>query len=85
MINGLAITTTLVIGVPAFFPVLSSAIVCAGCGVTKLVFTKSALPLIACLLPAISDPIGVESIISEIPNTLPPLNKMGFHLVKMED
>ena len=49
MVNGLAITTVIIVAGPVFFPLTSSAVVSAAtwgaCTVTKVFFTKAALPI----------------------------------------
>ena len=83
IVKSLAITTTIVVAGPVFFPLLSASIVGMGCGLTKLLFTKAALPIMC--LPAIIDPVAVGLIVAEIPPVLTTLNIMDFQLLKIED
>ena len=83
IVKSLAITITIVVAGPVFFPLLSTTVVGMGCGLTKLLFTKAALPIMC--LPAIIDPVAVGLIVAEIPPVLNTLDIMHFQLLNIED
>ena len=83
IVKSLAITITIVVAGPAFFPLLSTTIVGMGCGLTKLLFTKAALPIMC--LPAIIDQAAIELIAAEIPAVVTTLSIMDCQLLQIED
>ena len=83
IVKSLAISITVIVAGPVFFPFQSAAIVGMGCGLTKLLFTKAALPIMC--LPAIIDQAAIELIAAEIPQVITPLEVMNFQLLNIED